>query len=350
LGHQWRLNLYPGGYRTAAAGMVSVYLHSKSDKSINIECTIIIKNCQELRMLRNFVSYETQGWRNFAMRSKVLESLQDGALVMEVHMKLVDPTEPIPAFIPKNPSACGVIQEMFMDEESADVLIEVGGVEVQQGKRNAKNNSIAMTNAVAFHAHRVILRQCSTILADLCESAGDQTAPIQISDVSPEIFRHLLKYMYGGEVVDVMFHSHAKEIIDAADKYGVINLKLEAEVRFVEATTFTMDNVMDHLLYAESKNCALLKEAAMDFIAENKFEAMKKLSFKDAPGTLMGDLLIAVVRGEQNGETDKNGNNDPSMMRISELRQKAHLKRLNVDGSRETLIASLKQLEEEGEE
>ena len=327
LGHQWCLILYPGGRRNAAAGMVSVYLHGQSDKSINIECTIIIKNCQELRMLYNCVSYQTRGWPSFAMRSKVLESLQDGALVMEVHTKLVDPTEPIPPFIPKNPSACEVIQAMFMDEESSDVVIEVG--------------------ESPFYAHRFVVQNCSTILAQLCKSASGK---IELSDVSPEIFRHLLKYMYGGEVVDVMFHSHAKEIIDAADKYGVVNLKLEAEVRFVEATTFTMDNVMDHLLYAESKNCALLKEAAMDFIAENKFEAMKKLSFKDAPGTLMGDLLIAVVRGEQNGETDKNGNNDPSMMRISELRQKAHLKRLNVDGSRETLIASLKQLEEEGEE
>jgi hypothetical protein len=60
--------------------------------------------------------------------------------------------------------------------------------------------------------------------------------------------------MYGGEVVDVMFLFHAKEIIDAADKYGVVNLKLEAEVRFVEATTFTMDNAMDNLLFVESKN------------------------------------------------------------------------------------------------
>ena len=149
--------------------------------------------------------------------------------------------------------------------------------------------------------------------------------------------------MYGGEVVDVMFHSHANELIDAADKYGVVNLKLEAEVRFVEATTFTMDNVMDNLLYAESKNCALLKESVMDFIAENKIEAMNTLSFTDVPGTLIRDLLAAVARGEQNGNTDRNGNNDPSMMRISELRQKAHLKRLNVDGSIETLIAALRE-------
>ncbi len=70
---------------------------------------------------------------------------------------------------------------------------------------------------------------------------------------------------------------------------------------------------------------------------------MNTLSFTDVPGTLIRDLLAAVARGEQNGNTARNGNNDPSMMRISELRQKAHLKRLNVDGSIETLIAALRE-------
>ena len=34
--------------------------------------------------------------------------------------------------------------------------------------------------------------------------------------------------------------SLGRGIIDAADKYGVVNLKLDAEVIFVEGTTFTM--------------------------------------------------------------------------------------------------------------
>ena len=199
-----------------------------------------------------------------------------------------------------------------------------------------------MMNAVTFHAHRVFLQKCSTILAELCEPAGEQTSLIQISGVSPGIFHHLLNYIYGGKVSDDEMKLHAKEIIDAADKYGIANLKQEAEARFVEAATFTMENVMDHLLYAESKNCALLKEAAMDFIAVNKIEAINRLSFTDAPGTLMRDLLTAVARGEQNDEFDGNSNNDLFMMRTSELRQKAHLKRLNVDGSREMLIEALK--------
>jgi hypothetical protein len=157
LGHQWCLILYPGGRRNAAAGMVSVYLHGQSDKSINIECTIIIKNCQELRMLYNCVSYQTRGWPSFAMSSKVLESLQDGALVMEVHTKLVDPTEPIPPFIPKNPSACEVIQAMFMDEEPSDVVIEVGESPfyahdlsckiVQRSLLNCANQLVARSNS-----------------------------------------------------------------------------------------------------------------------------------------------------------------------------------------------------------
>jgi hypothetical protein len=49
---------------------------------------------------------------------------------------------------------------------------------------------------------------------------------------------------------------------------------------------FTIENVMGHLLYAESKNCALLKEASMDYIVENKTEVIEKLSFANAPGEL----------------------------------------------------------------
>ena len=94
--------------------------------------------------------------------------------------------------------------------------------------------------------------------------------------------------MYGGNLSDDDMQSHAKEVIDAADKYRVINLKLEAEARFVECITFTIENVMEHLLYAESKKCALLKEASMDYILENKAEVITKLSFADTiPGTFM---------------------------------------------------------------
>jgi hypothetical protein len=168
--------------------------------------------------------------------------------------------------------------------------------------------------------------------------------------VTPDIFRVLLNYIYGGKLSDDDMKSRVRDIIDAADKYGVINLKLEAEACFVEGTTFTIDNVMEHLLYAESKNCALLKEAAMDYIVEKKGEVIEKLSFANAPGTLMRDLLAAVSRGERNvgGNDGDGGESQYNAMRISELRKRAHEKGLNVDGSREMLIAALRSLQEAG--
>jgi hypothetical protein len=100
---------------------------------------------------------------------------------------------------------------------------------------------------------------------------------------------------------------------------------------------------MELLLYAESKNLALLKEAAMDFIVEKKSEVIKKMSFVDmVPGTLMRDLLVATARGERNvGGADVNVESQYDSLRISELRKKSYEKGLNVDGSREMLIAAL---------
>jgi len=110
--------------------------------------------------------------------------------------------------------------------------------------------------------------------------------------------------------------SHAKEIVDAADRHGVVDLKLAAEASLVDSTAFTMENLLDLLHYADSKNCALLKEAAMDFMLDNRDVVLEKISFKDAPGGLAGDVLSALARGEKNGGL--------GAMRVNDLRWEAH--------------------------
>ena len=137
--------------------------------------------------------------------------------------------------------------------------------------------------------------------------------------------------------------SHAKEIIDAADRYGVATLKLAAEACLVEDTTFSLENVKELLLYAESKNCALLKEVAMDFLVNKKDEVIGKISFHDVPSTLMNDLFVAFARELNRPGAAAIVENEFNVMRISELRRIAHVRGLDVDGSREMLIAALKE-------
>ncbi len=173
-------------------------------------------------------------------------------------------------------------------------------------------------------------------------------APILIIDVKPDVFRHFLYYVYGGEISEEEFKIHSKDLINAADKYGVTNLKLEAEVWYVHHTEITFDNVIDNLLYADAMNCALLKETVMDFIAENK-KKMQKVSFDDVPGNACKDLLAAMSRRYQDdnccgGDDDEEEDNvDFDKLRIGELRQKVQEEGLEIDGSRDSLIAALKE-------
>ena len=254
---------------------------------------------------------EANGQENFVEKSKITDYvLQNGSLVIEVRLMRLDGTDAIekttPLFIPENPSACKIIQKMFMNEKTADVVFEVGGAEPKGNSRKRAKKPPSI-----FYAHRVILEQCSTTLSDLCASSQDDTgrytlAPIQIADVNADMFHNILNYIYGGKVPTEFMKSNFKEIIEASDKYGVSNLKLVAEAFYVESTTITTDNLMEHLLYADSKNCALLKETVMDFIAENDAEVLQKVSFTDLPGgsTMFTDILTSVARRNREEDDD----------------------------------------------
>jgi hypothetical protein len=255
LGNQWRVQLYPGGRRNSEEGKVSLGLHNMSNKAIEIDFGFSVNN-DNLKQVEyerspgpcNFRPVDGNGWSDFAYRSYLLYFLVDGALVIQVHMKLATPTISVPPpFIPENPVA-KMIQGLLLNEKSADIVFEV------VGENKSKDNAMKMANTapITFPAHRLsIVANCSSILAEImCESNGDdRTNTIQITDVTPDAFRYILFYMYGGKISDSDMKSHAKEIIDAADKFGITSLKLEAEASIVEDTTITMDNVMELLLY-----------------------------------------------------------------------------------------------------
>ncbi len=276
---------------------------------------------------------KSKGWSKFIRQIELPKFLdEDGTLTLVVSIKEEKPKATL--FIPKN-SFFATMLSMFNDEETADVCFDVSKTEmIEDGTKRAKTS-------VTFHAHKCIIKKCAPMLADLFEPIngnGEEIATIK--DVEPHIFRHLLCYVYGGSVSEDDLKSHAKDIIDAADKYSIVNLKLEAEAAYVKSTKITTDNVMDDLLYADAKNCALLKEAVFDFIAKNGEEVIAKLSFNNIPGHLMKDLLVVTTR---KGKEDKNEVvNDLNMLRVNALRLKLHEKGLNVDGSREAMIAALK--------
>ena len=353
-GHNWRVQVYPGGRASSDDGMVCISLRNLSNNSIALQYGFSINNeCYKLNKFfispkegREFAPFGTEfdagnqisdcwGPHNFAKRSEIIGALEDGTLIIEVRMRKFGETAPALPFIPENPLVKNILS-MFMNEESSDILFEVEEA-AETGDKSRKRSR----TSTPFYAHRFILQQGSSMLAEMCKSGGKSNA-FSITDVSPEIFRHMLYHIYGGKLDDDVLKNNAKNIIEAADKYGLVNLKLEAEASLVTSTKITLDNMMDNLLYAASKNCALLQESVLDFAVENSDDVSEKVSFDDVPGSVVADLFAAVSRNK-----NKVGVGDGlSTMRVSELRKKLHEKGLDVDGSRKAMIATLKKHQE----
>jgi len=343
----WCVHIYPGGddddnvnqedIDEEEREVVICIIRKSEGEALNIKYSIGIKDTTtNVQMFK--------GVDRFGTRTEIRnEHLERGALTVYVTMQLKE-------FIPKNPVS-SMILNLFCDEESADIVFELYE-EQQNNKASTRKRARTSSSAKLFHAHRFILRHHSTELAALCATSEGMT-PIIINDVKPAVFRHLLYYVYGGEIDEDEFVMHAKDLINAADRYGVTNLKLEAEVWYVHSTKITIENVIDNLLYADAMNCALLKEVLMDFIVETKEEVMQRVSFNDVPGDVCKDLLAAMARREDVAGSDDVKEAEAqdvdvemknfSKMRIGDLRQRLDEKGLGIDGSREALIATLKE-------
>lgn len=249
-------------------------------------------------------------------------------------------------FIPENPLV-KIVQSMFLDEATADVCFEV---DVPDGEETSLLGEETSVVSHSFHAHRLILQGCAPLLADLFveKSSTDGGLPtVTITGVKPNVFEHLLRYVYGGKIPGEFLKKHARDVLDAADKFSIVTLKLEAEAAYLKATKVNLDNAVDVLLYAEAKNCALLKEFVLDFFLENDNQGIdKKISVDSVPGHLMKDLIVFMSVSNKRrvnalqGKTTPHGG-DVNLMRVSELRKMLDAKGLDIDGSREAMIEAL---------
>jgi len=371
MGRRWKLTLWPYGYNDTEEGMVSLYICHHGNQSINnageltllvalksIDFGFTVKDSDEKEVVNTVAGYDlstVNGTDSFTLRETLLGALNsEGTLTIEVRMRdrsIISkqlPKNKTKPFVPNNLLSKNILQK-FMHEESADVIFEVGTENDNDGERSSSRKRTKTSTSI--FVHRFILQDIPT-LAELCKASVEgNVTTVLINDVKPEIFKHMIYYCYGGKLSDEELKNNAKDLINACNKYGVVNLKLEAEAYYVKVIEITVENMMDNLLYSESMNCALLKEAVIDFVVENGKDVLEKVSLKDVPGSVFADLLTAVTRDkeEKNSDTEKSSGDQFSTMRVSELRIKLNEKGLDVDGSREAMIAALKATEEVAE-
>jgi hypothetical protein len=104
----------------------------------------------------------------------------------------------------------------------------------------------------------------------------------------------MLFYVYGGDISAAEWKDHAKGLLEAADKYGLTNLKVEAEAWYVKLLKISAGNAVEAVTCAKKINCFLLKEAAITCIVAK--EVISSGTLKNIPESkdVIWDIICLV--------------------------------------------------------
>ena len=85
---------------------------------------------------------------------------------------------------------------------------------------------------------------------------------VEISDVEPEVFREMLRFIYTGKASNL--ERMADDLLAAADKYALERLKVMCEEAL--CTNLSTENSAEVLILADLHSADQLKAQAIDFI------------------------------------------------------------------------------------
>uniref|UniRef100_A0A6V7M155 BTB domain-containing protein n=1 Tax=Bracon brevicornis TaxID=1563983 RepID=A0A6V7M155_9HYME len=119
-------------------------------------------------------------------------------------------------------------------------------------------------------AHTIILSACSSVLSTKITAAKREKNDNQlvIDDVSVNVMKTVLEFMYKGDITGIDDVDSALEILDAAEKYNIQRLKEICEYKLYKY--LRVDNVLEIYRKADTLQALRLKEECLNFIYINR--------------------------------------------------------------------------------
>ncbi|XP_051173127.1 speckle-type POZ protein homolog [Leptopilina boulardi] len=146
----------------------------------------------------------------------------------------------------------------------------------------------------SFKVHKAILSVRSPVFrAMFKQNLSEKTKNvINIPDIHPVAFNEMLRFIYTGNVKDLKNYSF--EILEAADKYQIEELKEMCEKVFCDITIREAPSI---LLLADRHNAKNLRAKALKFIRQNIKESIATSEFGElySRQDLMQEILEAIV-------------------------------------------------------
>ena len=316
-GNKWKLLLYPGGLSRSTYGCIGVSLDNVNEEPFDISYGLAIKDAngtvaREYSFHELLQPGELLGCDECMEHTEILDPnkniLKDGALCVDVTIQVK--TSLTEDLYECKFGLADKMERLLESGENSDATIKVGDE--------------------TFKVHSCIIRNNAPILANLLNQI-DQNPDTVVEDTLPEVFHHILRFVYTGISPSRSdMKKFGEELIDAANRYELIELKVDVENVLVRERVMNKENVSDWILFADAQCCPVLKEYAISYFRLHSLEILKSEHSRRLreSGEVLSEIMILMVGG--------NGG-----MTATELRKELGKRGLDVDGSKETLAARL---------
>ncbi|CAO2142455.1 unnamed protein product [Urochloa humidicola] len=268
-GHSWHIRYYPNGNTDKSVDWVSVYLYldetaagGDSDVKARYKFSLIDDGDgghEDLSAYTRTSSYSywsadsKRGYYQFIKGTDLESSLKGHGFRIRCDVTVmketcVDPSAPKPLMVPPSD---------LRQDLGALLAIGVGG------------DVTFDVDGETFIAHRYVISARSPVLmAELYGGMKENgMCSLRINDVEPGVFEALLHFIYTDSLPEIDEHNEvwmAQHLLEAADRYGLLRLKVMCEARLLKhintsvlATTLTL---------AEQHGCQGLKEECFKFM------------------------------------------------------------------------------------
>jgi len=342
-GHEWYLKLYPLGNKNSSerTDYISCSLQYDGDDTVFVKCSFrCMDKCKIHPKIVPFGDDDCNnelGFNNYLKREDVLENYlnEDGTLVIEVDMQIaVDKEENDDVWYPKLNIPNDVLTQLYhsssdADTNTADAMFDVDG------------NTLP--------AHKNILSVRAPTIFELMKDNNrnnDGVVVVPIPKMESNIFEGVLKFVYCVEIPTIVDKATATQYLLAANRLGVVDLKLYVESKIVEKFLDT-SNAAEMLILADSHSCPLLKEAALKVYDTNARAVMESEGWshiEESPRLLVELLTFCKVTQHHSSSVGSSDNiEDVTKLDVTALRERLTEANLDIDGNQEILIERLKE-------
>ena len=178
---------------------------------------------------------------------------EDGSLIIMLEIQINDDIKRI--WYPKPMETQAFLLQLHRNKKASDVTFIV------------QNNN--------FYAHKLVLSEYAKNLFKLSIECN-KDKPIKIANMKKSTFQKILEYVYTVGVPKFDTLSEAIELLRAAKFCGCNNLILHVESTIADKLLI-IENAAEMLVFSNIHSYALLKEAAMNVIAQNHDEVIKSV-------------------------------------------------------------------------